>query len=146
MIPEGYNLIKISNKNGIILKTANKLCTENITLVLDESLFAPTGPVLTLICDSSVLNDSYYYSLDSGSTWNEFTSETMVLENVSNIQFKTGSYGLNNIGGYGYNLYVGTTEGSQDIAYTVTLIKSVDITTNVTWYVSGYYNNGGGSD
>lgn len=94
MIPEGYNLIKIKNKNGIILKTANKLCTENITLVLDESLFEnngneeQSGYTLTLNSFNRV-----YYALSDSDDFTQITSTTLVLNDVTTIKFKTQYYG-----------------------------------------------------
>lgn len=136
--------IKIKNKNGIILKTANKLCTENITLVLDESLFEPTGPVLTLICDSDVLNSSnYQYSIDSGTTWNQFTSETMILKNVETIKFSSPEG--EGFGNYGYHLYIGTTSGAADIDDNQGVSEDFTLSEDTTWYLTFYYNNGGAS-
>lgn len=135
--------IKISNKNGIILKTANKLCTENITLVLDESLFGNNGNeeqsgfTLTLNCASKVLNtDTYTYSLDGGSTYNQFTSETMTLENVTQIMFYGGA-------GLTY-MIVGTISGGNDIADLLDWESdNITLTQDTTWYVSSEFRNGG---
>lgn len=160
--------IVISNKNGITLKTANKVCEEDIVLTLNDSL-VPTGTLeitengeydvtnkasvnvqvpipeyeeydgtyeditglysLTLTCDSNILNSNYYtYSLDSGSTWNRFTSETMALKEVAKIRFKASASG--------YCINVGTTNGAKDIAY-VKQSTSDDIflTTDSVWYL-----------
>lgn len=139
--------IKISNKNGIILKTANKLCTENITLILDENLF---GPFLTLICDSDVLNSSnYQYSIDSGTTWNQFTSETIVLENVETIRFKNTEDTTHIVLGIG-TTHIDTSD-EVDIAKVggnyATESDDITITENTTWYVYRYStSHNGGSD
>ena len=43
-----------------------------------------SGFTLTLNCTSDVLNsDTYMYSIDGGTTYNQFTSEVMTLENIT---------------------------------------------------------------
>lgn len=135
--------IKIKNKEGIILKTANKLCTENITLVLDESLFEnngneeQSGYTLTLICDSNTLNNSgYTYSIDGGSAYSEFTSTSMILENVTSIIFKEGNAGL-------YRLWIGTSSGYNDVANLLGGEETVNIDSDKTLYVYAKYDAGG---
>jgi hypothetical protein len=144
MIPEGYNLIKIKNKNGITLKTANKLCAENITLILDESLFdnngneEQSGYTLTLNVDTEGINDSgYTYSLDNGSTWNQFTNATMTLENVNQIKFKNESST--------FAMQVGTSYfGTDIVSYLYTQSDNIPVTADTTWYVT--ITGGGGND
>lgn len=57
--------IKIKNKNGIILKTANKICTKNITLTLDESLFVSVAEITFTI-------DGTSYTAEEGMTWETY--------------------------------------------------------------------------
>lgn len=141
--PTNPYLIKIKNKSGIILKTANKLCIENITLVLDESLFENNGNeeqssfTLTLICDSNTLNNSgYTYSIDGGSTYSEFTATNIILENVTNIIFKESNAGLR-------RLWIGTSSGDNDIANLLGGEETVNIDSDKTLYVYAHYDAGG---
>lgn len=89
-----------------------------------------SGYTLTLNSNSLVVqSSSHTYSLDSGSTWNRFTSTTMTLENVEKIRFKIEN--SSNI------LCVGTTSGGDDIArITNTETGDLTLTDNTVWYVS----------
>ena len=92
-----------------------------------------TGYTLTLNCASGVLNSSdYTYSLDGGNTYNQFTSEMMLLENVSTIKF---------FGGIGTTyMRVGTTEGGADIAEILSWESDeITLSQDIIWYVSTYY-------
>lgn len=97
--------IIMTSKDGIKLLTKDTKVERDIVITLDPSIISEdniyeelnemtfgeeVGYTLTLNCASNVLNSSYYtYSLDSGTTWNRFTSSTMTLENVEHIMFKT---------------------------------------------------------
>lgn len=98
------------------------------------------GFTLTLNCDSEVVGSEYYmYSLDSGSTWLQFTSAEMVLENITKIMFQ---------GGVGHSaMAVGTTSGGKDIAgLCESETDDITLTQDTTWYVSEYYTGVGGAD
>lgn len=97
-----------------------------------------SGYTLTLNCASNVLNSAaYLYSLDSGTTWNQFTSSTMTLENVSVIKFKSEAVH--------YYLKIGTTSGGYDI-YDGWGSDDITITEDTTWYVNIVYQNNSGAD
>lgn len=107
---------------------------------LNEMTFGEaSGYTLSLSCASGVLNDNLaLYSLDSGSTWNQFTSESMVLESVSTIRFKTIDRHA--------TMIVGTTSEARDIA---TLsgdseTEDIEISIDTTWYVSSKFEGGAG--
>lgn len=95
------------------------------------------GYTVTLNVDSNLLNsDTYTYSLDSGSTWNQFTSAEMTLDSVSKIKFKETAYG--------YVINVGTTSSGYDVVSTQSgESEDIEITTDTTWYVSRDYVSGG---
>lgn len=95
------------------------------------------GYTVTLNVDSNLLNsDTYTYSLDSGSTWEQFTSATMTLDNVSKIKFKETAYG--------YVINVGTTSSGYDVVSTQSgESEDIEITEDTTWYVSRDYVSGG---
>lgn len=113
---------------------------ETIYTNLNEMTF---GARYTLTLNIAVtLNNAYFaYSLDSGVTWNQYTSTTMVLEDVTKIMFSWGQ---------GHTaVQVGTTSGGSDIVKCEMNFDSDDIilTENAVWYVSSYYTGvGGGTD
>lgn len=102
------------------------------------------GFTLTLNIDSAKVtlnNADFTYSLDSGVTWNQYTSTTMILEDVTKIMF---SWGVGHTA-----VQVGTTSGGADIVLCEINIDSDDIilTEDAVWYVSSYYTGvGGGND
>ena len=116
---------------------------EDIYTSLNEMKFG-SGYMLTLNIDSAKVtlnNADFTYSLDSGMTWNQYTSTTMVLEDVTKIMF---SWGVGHTA-----VKVGTTAGGSDIVKCERDIDSDDIilTEDTVWYVSSYYTGvGGGSD
>lgn len=100
-----------------------------------------SGHVLTLICDDSVINSDYFYSLDSGVTWLPFTSSNMVLSDINKIRFKTTTTTSNYIA-------IGTTNGEHDIQFSGPYASHIDheITEDTTWYVFTAVDKGGSSD
>lgn len=116
---------------------------ETLYTNLNEMKFG-AGYTLTLNVDSAKVtlnNADFTYSLDSGATWNQYTSTTMVLEDVTKIMF---SWGVGHTA-----VQVGTTSGGSDIVKCETNIDSDDIilTEDTVWYVSSYYTGvGGGAD
>lgn len=122
---------------------------ENLQIGVDEnSIYSElnemkfgVGYTLTLICDDSVINSDYFYSLDSGVTWLQFTASTMVLNGITKIKFKTTTTTSNYIA-------VGTTYGNHDIQFSGPNGSNSDreITEDTTWYVFTKVDEGGSSD
>lgn len=141
----------INNKGGAITDNTPfdqyPLAVDNLStpiywdgIYIEEELVS--GYTLTLNVGSNVLNSSYYtYSLDSGTTWNQFTSSTMTLENVSTIKFRSTTSGS------AYYLVIGTTSGGNDI-YSGYESDNITITEDTTWYIDRQMaaQGGGGTD
>ena len=129
----------ITNKSGIVLKTANTYFEEDITVTLDESMFA-TGYTVTLSAGSNTFDAQY--SIDGGVTWTTIPlNETTVIENVETIRFK------NNTNNSNLWTTVGVIEGGTEVAcikgnYSTGYGESDDITITADefWYVGAYYN------
>lgn len=101
----------------------------------------PSGYTLTLNCESDALNtDICTYSIDGGSTYNQFTATTITLSGIVEIMFKGG-------GGH-TSMIIGTTLGADDIAhlYPNDSTANITLTKNTTYYVSTYYEGVGGAD
>lgn len=108
-----------------------------------------TGYTLTLNV-STTLNSTYYtYSLDGGTTWNQFTSETVVLENVETIKFK------NTENTTWYTLGIGTFVAVDILAVDIATAgglgadetDDLTLTENTTWYIYRISTtHGGGSN
>lgn len=95
------------------------------------------GYTLTLNVDSSALNNSgFTYSIDGGSTYNEFTATNIILEEVTSIIFKESNAGL-------YRLWIGTSSGYNDIADLLGDEITVNIDSDKILYVYASYEAGG---
>ena len=131
--------INITSKEGIVLKTANTYFEEDITVTLDESMFA-TGYTVTLSAGSNTFDAQY--SIDGGVTWTTIPlNETTVIENVETIRFK------NNTNNSNLWTTVGVIEGGTEVAcikgnYSTGYGESDDITITADefWYVGAHYN------
>ena len=131
-----------SSKPKITINCKDKLMTKDLTITRElwdgsyEEIVS--GFTLTLNCASAVINYEYnLYSLDDGATWNQFTSETMILQNVTQIKFSETANGLT-------YLKVGTTEGGQDIASMLGYESdNIILTADTTWYVWSVVDYGG---
>ena len=100
-----------------------------------------SGYTLTLNCTSDVLNDdTYMYSIDGGTTYNQFTSEVMTLENITQIRFKTTAVSHN-------YMKVGTTSGGGEITAGLQSAETENITlsSDIAYYI-GRYTYVGGAD
>ena len=81
--------IKLKDTNGITLKTKDKVCTEDIEILVDESigsgsgggesyengddmLWGISGYTVTINNSSTTYQGTVFYSLDNGVTWNDF--------------------------------------------------------------------------
>ena len=100
-----------------------------------------SGFTLTLNCTSDVLNsDTYMYSIDGGTTYNQFTNEVMTLENVTQIRFKTTASSHN-------YMKVGTTSGGGEVTTGLQSAETENITlSSDTAYYIGRYTQVGGAD
>lgn len=86
-------VVNISNKNGIILKTANKLCTEDITLKVNESILGSGGSEtkqLTIKWSGDV--SGFYYSVDGEQELTYTTETTLTLNVKSCVILRWGLY------------------------------------------------------
>lgn len=95
------------------------------------------GYTLTLNVSNMINLTDFTYSLDSGSSWNQFTEGVMTLENVDKIKFKNVSVA--------YFLQVGSTgAGSNDIAKVLSSeTEDITITSDTTWYITNVAGSGG---
>lgn len=140
----------INNKGGAITDNTPfdqyPLAVDNLStpiywdgIYIEEELVS--GYTLTLNVDSDLLNsDDFTYSLDSGSTWNQFTNATMTLTNVEHIMFKEEDVWADSswlqIGTalYGGD-YIGDSLGNNGTS------SDIPVTEDTTWYV--WYGGGG---
>lgn len=98
-----------------------------------------SGYIVTLNCTSDVLNsDTYMYSIDGGTTYNQFTSEVMTLENITQIRFKTTASSHN-------YMKVGTTFSGGEITAGLQSAETENITlsSDIAYYISRYTQVGG---
>ena len=140
-IPDEY-IVPSGNLNVTANGIYNVKTLETVTVAIPEwdgsSEDIVSGYTLNLIIESTELLDSdeWGYSLDNGSSYNQFTSGNMTLQNVTDIMFKAG-YTL-------YRLLIGTTSGAQDIENLLGESAIVHtLTANTTWYLTRLYDAGG---
>lgn len=133
--------IKMTDINGITLKTAGKQCAEDIFVSFDVPKYdgvAVNGYTITLTTNSysgdewPTTTDTLYYSIDNGESWVSFNSgEEIVISEVMQIKFKIDQYDR--------ELIISKTDGVHDGTLTILdydVSENLLITEDTTLYLT----------